>query len=342
MSCKKTTLWARKLHFGALPTPPADLVFDATTTAARFLSLDGETPFQFSPRDCVTLKAAGVSSNFGDGLLPVSEMGVKLSLVHAMKPLTGTLANVAGSSTLTVTGGALVSEACPGMTIFWHDDNGVLRRGVIDAIASDTSATLAAATENSGMYAGSTTAATVIPVSYIEAPDSIATPLWEQVCEFRREEGDSQGRGAGSELQNNTPRGIVSIAAPEDGETTSALVAQNSERTWLCAMFGTDLRAGQVIRLNGRTLLVDSIASQQRAIISHPDPDVAASEAGIPAETDWQDFEAFEDGIFVLCEFVDPGLTFKTVTIDAAFAGEDVTIDARVEIAHKYDEVNRG
>ncbi len=341
MQAKKSSLWALDLFRGDLPLPPADITLDGDDFVPRFLSLNGPDPFKFFLRDVPCLKSAAISSNFGDGLMPANNMGLKLSLVRMAAALTGTLSNTAGSADFTVTGGALITEACPGMAVFFRDDSGVQRSAVIATITSDTAGTFTAVTKSAGAYTDDATGVTATPAVYVEELDTLVTPLWEQANEFRRRQGSEQLNPTRSTFADGRPRGRVRLDAPGDGDESSTLRGMRWESDDLSAMFTQDMKAGQIVRLGGRTLLVSAVTDQFHATISHPDPDTAPSVAGIPTALDGAEFEQVDDHFEILVEMDPDDQVFKTIAIDPAFSGSTMWIHALVEIEHRFFEVNR-
>lgn len=347
MQAKKSSLVAQNLFAGVLPTPPADLSVTTSDLVPRFLSLDGVTPFQFDRRDVPILCAAGLASNYGSssdptaGILPTDPMSVKLSLVRMAAALSGTLANTAGSDDFTMTGGALLSEACPGMKVAWIDAAGAQRIATIATIDDDETGTFTAATASAGAFTGGTTEAEAWPIVYIEECDTIDFQSWGDCGKFRRRQGNEQLNPTRSTFADGRPRGRVRLDAPGNGNESSTLRGLRWESENLSAMFTQDMKGGQIVRLGGRTLLVSAVTDQFHATITHADPAAAPSVAGIPTALDGAEFEEIDNHFRLLVE-VPAAMTFKTVGVAAGFAAADVQISARLEIAHRFFEVGHG
>ncbi len=150
--------------------PPADLSINAgvasglVPTFMSFRNSSGSRVVDFLPTDNPYIRGLGLTSNLADGLVDkaASHQGGSTSWRVIIRPLrisadlSGLILNTAGSATITGSGTKFTQELAPGMTISWVDNNIVQRFGTISAIASDTSLTLIAVTESTGMYAGNT------------------------------------------------------------------------------------------------------------------------------------------------------------------------------------------
>lgn len=223
------------------------------------------------------------------------------------RPLTGTIANVAGNATLTGTGTLFLTELAPGLSVMWLDDSYNVREGVISAIASNTSLTLTAATDNtaSSMFSGvATTAANLYILQETSTSTTLQMPALNTLF--------TRAYPAGDVSHARPVRGLVTISAATAG-------GANATVTGFGTKFLTDLVVGQSISYigdNGNkiTCIVAAITSDTATTLTTP----GAGTAGVALALT-KGRLIWTDAFWAVRGQVVMDMAMYTITIDPAF-----------------------
>lgn len=315
------------LPLSVLGTPPADIALDPAKCSPRFLAsaaignnIADRAGFQRD--DAVFLNSYAIYSNLGDGLVPgnltPSSMQLFVNQSRFFPRLTGQISNTAGTNAIAGFGTLFTRELCPGIAVFWRDDNGTLRSGAILSVTSDTVATLATNTINTAasMYTGNSTVVILYAQIFTGINSQILNvALLNQVTTTQLQLSD------------------LTFVKPISG--TVSTVAGNTNVVGNATTFTAEIQAGQFIRIGTgtsmRTLHVSSVTNNGALVLQVPGSGVA----GVPIAQNsvpvgWNDsFICYSFQIFAL-------MNFYTITIDPAFAQASrlVTFGVQAEIAH--------
>lgn len=271
---KTATFMGMDIYNLPLPVlPPADLSIAASAFASRYLA-DRESSangpvFGFNRVDNPYLRSLGLFSNLADGLVDGftqhnainGGFEIQFFLDRLGPRLTGLISNTAGSATVTGAGTLFTRELAPGMTIVWRDGGNVMRIGIIDAIASDTSLTLSSGTASTGMFTNGTAGKVCLPMVL---PDPTTFVL--QVPTLNYLYTRSLQISDVSKIRPIMGTLTFPAATPAVGATTMTVTGKDGSK------FTRDCSVGQYVRYNTganqRTLRIASITSDTAMVLT--------------------------------------------------------------------------
>lgn len=323
------TLYGMDMYNLVMPVlPPADIAISGSLMAPAYLSYRNGSAgraIDFDLNDNPYFRAFGITSNMADGLVDAAsghsgagngwEITITPHRVGASQ--TGTIANTAGSATVTGTGTFFTRGLAPGATITWYDSNKVLRFGVIASIASDTSLTLTAVTASTGMFTGNSSGASFNLLTgvagYLGDPRTMPVFMLNALhpCAFFAAE---------AYLLDNTISGLITV---QSGATTV-----NGSGT----AFESDLEVGQVFGWTDntgidRTGVVQSITSDTALELTSAAYATASNKSA----------SNLDSTIRVLTQFTSDGFNAYTIAIDPTFSTKRLSISTYAEMEHTFE-----
>lgn len=245
---------------------------------------------------------------------PATTKATGVRFVMRNQSLSGTIANTAGSATVTGTNTKWLTELAPGLKVMWLDDNSNVREGTVSAITSNTAMTLTAVTSNlaASMWtsgagpavAADTTAALMFLRVQVATSSIYDFPTLNQL------------------YSTSAPIGDVSFAKPIRGTVSFVLAVAggaDTSATGVGTMFTKDVVAGQGISYIDdagvmKTVLVGAVVSDTVLTITTP----AANVAGV-ATVLTSGRLVWNDAFWAVHCALSTDLVFYTISIDPAF-----------------------
>lgn len=329
----------------AAGVPPADFSLNPSNFASSFLVGRSDDYRIFNLQDIFWLREAAIFSNLADGLIQNRALGslpmsVAVNANRLGARLTGTISNTAGNAAVTGTATAFLTELSPGMSIFWIDNNNVLRVGSILSITSNTALTLTGVTASTGMFTGNTTSLVARPFAGFLSSAS-PSAVFGFIPEFNASFPTDIAINNGAAPYATHPLvGKIIIPAAAAGTTSTIVRGEGTNFTKALAPASAWLRYGSLSLT--KTLRISSIDSDTQLTIAHPDPTGAPSTAGIPTAFSGvvdSTFLGFNAQYLALRASLAGTFDFTTLTMDSGLSGKNLSISSVFKVEHTFEAV---